>query len=237
MTDQPIPASQSSASQAEPSPAAASASSAESQRTPIGTRPEYLPELAWDPTANAPRADVIKSAFDIHAAHEARVKARPENPDGYKLELPADFKPEIAIKIDEKDPRIADVRAFAHEHNLDQTQFSRLLQIEATRVQNEEKAYTEFKAAEQKKLGATAEARVTAVRTWLTGILDGKEALSSQVIDRMVYASDIELLEKLQLAFIGQGGSSFNNNGRDNDPKPPATTIEQRWYGAPQKAS
>lgn len=200
-----------------------------------------MPEAYWDAASKTVKdkefGEHLASLTTLKTEHDARLASRPEKPDGYKVELPKDFKaPEgITLKIDEKDPRVAEIRSFAHEIGLSQDQFSALVAIDA---QREIARATEINAAieaEQKKLGANASARITAVKTWLTGLLGDKRA--GGLMERMVLADDIAAVEDLQRAFTTQGGSDYRGNGRDHDPPPPPTSIEQRWYGGQQKAS
>lgn len=215
-----------------PSPSPGAAPDGGLQTTETVSRPEYVPESFWDPATNQVKAQEFTTHIGelaaLKAQHDARLAARPKDASGYELKFSETFKPEIAVKFDETDPRVAPLRALAHELNLDQPTFSRLLEVEAQRVIAEDKAYKTVAAAEIQKLGANGTARVTAAKTWLAGILGADGA--AQLMDRAVLASDVELLEKLQLAFTSQGGSTYSGNGRE-PPPPPATTITDRWYG------
>lgn len=194
------------------------------------TKPDWLPDAHWDTASSAIKPEFaahFKELSDTHAAHQARIAARPAEPAGYELKFPDGFKPEVAVTFDDKDPRLADFRAFAHEQGWDQPTFSRALQIEAARVVAEQKMIETAQAAEIKKLGANGTARVTAVKTWLSGIV-GKDPGQS-LMDRMVTATDIEALEKLQLAFSTQGGTTYSNGGRE-PPSPPPRTHAQILY-------
>lgn len=203
------------------------------------SRPEYVPEQFWDATANTVKAPEFKEHLGklaaTQAAYDARLAARPEKPDGYKLEFPEAFKPEVPIKLDETDPRVAPMRALAHELNLDQSAFSKLLQIEASRVAAETKAYQSAVEAETKKLGANATARVTALKTWLTGALGSADAandlLGTDNMGGLIVFSEaaIRHLEKLQLASTNQGAASYQNGGRE-PPAPPPKRVEEVLY-------
>lgn len=238
MTD-PTPTNLSPSPAPSPSPSPSPAPNGGSSPTPsAATRPDYVPEAFWDPATNA-----VKTAeFTTHigelaalkAAHDARVAARPEKPDGYELKFADTFKPDVAIKFDETDPRLAPLRAFAHENNLDQAGFSKLLEIEAGRVIAENKTYAAAVEAETKKLGANATARVTALKTWLTGALGADAAndlLGKDNTGGLLVFSEaaVRHLEKLQLAMSNQGGSNYSGNGRE-PPPPPAVPLEKKLW-------
>jgi len=172
-----------------------------------------VPANFWDETSGQVRAKEFTAFLGLAEAQAARIAARPEKPDGYALEFPKEFKPEIPLTFDDKDPRLAELRNFAHEQGWDQGTFSKVLQIEAARHIAEHKAMTAAIAARDKALGPNAAARITAAQTWLESVL-GKDR-GAAVIDRMVLHTDVEALEDLQKAFTTQGAASFNNNGRD----------------------
>lgn len=210
-------------------------------QTQAASRPEWLPDAHWDATAGAIKpefADHFKQLTELHTAHTARLAARPEKPDGYELKFSDGFTPEIAVEFHPDDPRVAPLREFAHKNNWTQAEFSEALQIEAAKVAAETKAYNDVVAAETRKLGANATARVTELRTWLAGVLGpagADDILGTK--DRnglLIFSADaIGHLEKLKLAFSSQGGAGINGNGRE-PPAPPPHTPEARLY--PQQA-
>lgn len=221
-----------------PPPAAAASPDASSLTPTTPSRPDYVPETFWDPATNS-----VKPEFTTHytelttakAALDARIAARPEKPEAYELKFPEGFTPELPIKFDETDPRLAPLRTMAHQLNLSQAEFGELLKIEASRTIAETKAYNEAVAAETKKLGANGTARVTALKTWLTGELGADAAndlLGTDNTGGLVVFSEaaVKHLEKLQLAMSNGGAATYTNGGRV-PPAPPATTMEQRWYG------
>lgn len=212
-----------------PSPSPAPAPGDGSNPTPTAARPDYVPEAFWDPTAGAVKAAEFTTHIGelaaLKAAQDARLAARPKDPSGYELKLPETFKSDVALKFDETDPRVAPLRAFAHELSLDQAGFSKLLEIEAARVVAENKAVEAAQAAQIAKLGTNGTARVTAAKTGLAGILGADTA--AQIMDRMVMATDVEAIEKLLAAFTNQGGSTYRGNGREPPPqaKPPLEKL------------
>lgn len=214
-----------------PSPSTPPAAGSEGGSPPTptqATRPDWLPETAWDAAKNTPNADLIKAAFEAHAAQTARAAARPEKAEGYALEFPKDYKLPDGYQIVESDPLLSWFRETAFKFGLPQEEFSQALQGYSELIVARDKAEIAKDEAEKKKLGANATARVTAAKTWLAGIVGADGA--GQIMDRLVLASDVELLEKVQLAFSSQGGASINGKGRDSDPPPPPKTAAERIW-------
>lgn len=175
------------------------------------------------------KADDLKAVFERDAAHAARLAARPEKPEGYELKFPEGFTPEVAIRFDDNDPRLADMRTFAHELGWDQATFSRALQLEAARVVAEAKAYQAAVDGEKQKLGANAAARVDAIRNWLKGHVGAAAADdllgTNDKAGLLIFsAAAIEHIERLQHALTTQGGAPFTQQHRDNVPPPPPKT-------------
>lgn len=199
-----------------------------------------MPEAYWDATANTVKAkefgEHLASLTTLKSEHDARLAARPEKPDGYKVELPKDFKPPegVTLAVNDKDPRVAEIRAFAHDIGLSQDQFSKLVAIDAQREIARANEINAAMEAEQKKLGANASERVTALKTWLTGVLGDKRA--GALMERLVLADDIAAVEDLQRAFTTQGGSGYRGNGRE-PPPPPVIPLEKKLWPKRQAAS
>jgi hypothetical protein len=237
LTEPATPPNPSPAPAPSPSPAPAPSPDA-SVRTPAAAeRPDYLPETAWDSEAKAPRADFIKTAFDTHAAHEARLAARPEKPDGYKLELPKEFKSETPLKFLPDDPRVAALQAFGHKNNWSQAEFSEALTFEAMRVTADNKSWTDYQAAEKAKAGANGEARATAIKTFLTGHVG--EETAKTIFSGLTSYAQFEAVERLMTAVATGGGSQYRNGGREQPVvvAPPARREDVLYPTLARKAS
>lgn len=213
---------------------------------PTPTRPDYVPETFWDAATNSVKAQEFTTHIGelaaLKAQHEARLAAKPKDAGGYELKFPETFKPDTPIEFKPDDPRVAELRAFAHEQNWDQATFSRALEIEAKKVSADNKAYNDAVAEETRKLGANATARVTALRTWLAGHLGAAGADDLLGTDKkaglLVYsAAGIEHLEKLQLALSNQGGSRPNGNGREQSQPTPLSREQILYPNMQRKAS
>jgi hypothetical protein len=145
-------------------------------------------------------ANAIKPEFGTHytelatfhrtaAERDATLKAR--KPEDIKIELPADFKiPENSgikpeqIKINEKDPRIPLVRAFAQEFNLPQEAITKLVALDAqiqidNHVAQQTARATELAEA-NKVLGEKAQDRRNAVANWVNGLVTKGELTADE---------------------------------------------------------
>lgn len=145
--------------------------------------PEGLPTQFWDAQANQVKLpDLIKSygeAATFKTQHDARLAALPKKPEDYKIELklPDTVKvPQgVEYKIDEKDPRIAPLRAYALKHQLSPDAVNELVAIDAERqIAAMVQAEADLQA-EQKKLGENGPARVSAVESFLKATLTQSE--------------------------------------------------------------
>lgn len=104
-------------------------------------RPEWVPEKFYDSQRKAARvSDLAKAYAEVERKQftrtddlkrqverefeEARLKARPEKPDGYQVKLPEGFSQEnIQLNLDEANPMMKWWRSTAHELGLNQNQF------------------------------------------------------------------------------------------------------------------
>jgi hypothetical protein len=199
----------------------------------------------WDATGKAFKLDDLTAAWSerdkVFVEHQARVAAVPEDPAGYKLDLPTDFKiPDevtkagVTLKFDDKDPIVADARAMAKSLGLTQDQFGQLVAFEARRRIADFNRAGDVLQAEQKKLGDKAGTRMRAAETYLRGTLTAAEyeALRPIVTNAGAFAA----VEKLIARAVGSAIP-----GDKSDPPPPAATVTRladRWadptYGKPR---
>ncbi len=230
-----------SSSQQSQSPSGDQALSGGSQTTQTqqaASRPDYVLESHWDAATGTVKPEytsAVTEAFQIAEKHKARIASRPEKSEGYELKFPDGYTPPVAMEFKPDDPRVGLLRDFAHKNNWSQAEFSEALQIEAAKVGAENKSYNDAVAAETKKLGTNAAARITAVKSWLSGILGPDAAVDILGDDKkaglMVFsAAAVEHFEKLQLAFTTQGGSTLTGNGREQS-SPAPKPLAERWYG------
>ncbi len=178
-----------------PSPPPAPAGAPPSDGAPAAARPEWLPEAHWDTTANA-----IKPEFGAHytelstfhkTASERDTALKARKPEDIKIELPKEFKiPEGSgikpeqLKINDKDPRIAPLRAFAQKHGISQEAVSDLVAFDAELQIAAYTADQTARAAElteaNKALGEKAQDRRNAVANWVNGLVSKGELTADE---------------------------------------------------------
>jgi hypothetical protein len=219
---------------------AAGSNGASDQQSQAPVRPTELSDKSFDAYFDPQKGvkyDVLAKDFSDLRAHKAaddlRRAAVPAKADEYKLALPQTFelpkgkdgKP-VAYQFDEKDPRLAPARAFAHKVGLDQAGFSELLSIHAQYEIGEAQMIQSAKDAEIAKLGANGPARVDAVSRFMHARLgtDRGQAL----MDRMVLAGDIEALEDLVKLYSTQGGAGMDQRHRET----PSKELSEEAYSA-----
>ncbi|NUB27735.1 hypothetical protein [Azospirillum brasilense] len=135
-------------------------------------------ESFWDGEKGALKVEDLAKLVSDDQARRAGI---PEGPDGYKLELPADFKLPDGLTFEQADtPLGQSVRAIAHEFGLPQAGLSKLL---AAYVDSQAKEHQQVVAditAEQAKLGPNRDARFTAMDGWLKANLPDHHAILAQ---------------------------------------------------------
>jgi len=148
------------------------------------------------------------------AAAESKRLALPQNADGYKTDLPGDFKaPDgVTFALNSADPLLAQARALAHEAGLSQEQFSKFLGLYAGSQVASQQQIQAARNAEIAKLGETGPARFNALQTFFSAYLGAAEG--KQVMSRVFTASDVQILEKLVGKITTQGGAAFTGTGR-----------------------
>src|SRR5262249_57717511 len=157
------------------------------------SRPEWMPESHWDAATNSVRVDGLKDVFTRDSAARAAKAQLPERPDDYEIALPSDFKvpdgsgitPE-QIGINENDPRIPAVRAFAHKHGLSQAAVADLVAFDAQQQLAAYHAEVARLGEENQKLGDKAEERTRAVDDWARGMKDRGGVTAAEI--QAVYA-------------------------------------------------
>jgi hypothetical protein len=145
---------------------------------------------------------------------DLRRAAIPPDPSQYKIELPKDvaLPPGMDWKFNEADPALAAARAWAHANGLSQEKFSSLLGQYASMEAAKEATFRNAMKRELDALGANATMRVTALETWLNGMV-GPE-IAKHMRQGMFSAKIVEGLETIATKFATQGHASFTQHGR-----------------------
>lgn len=201
---------------ASPTPAspAASPGAAPANPTPQPSetiRPTYVPESHWDTTAGTPKESFGRYVSDLaarDAENESRRLTLPQNPDGYKADLPADFRPPegLEVTLDQADPLVGQARTWAHKHGLTQSAFTEAMGLIAGIRVGEQQEFQTARAAELAKLGANATPRVDAANRWL-------DAMGAAELKPLMWtAAGYEAVESLMKAFQSQGARTAPAN-------------------------
>lgn len=145
------------------------------------------------------------------AAEQSRLLTLPK-PEQYKVELSKDFKiPDgLEFAINQTDPQIALLRAWAAENRISQDQFSKLLDMHAGVQLSTAQTYAAAKNAEIAKLGPSGPGRMDAINTWLKA--KGYEPAGAMLVTESI----VKTFEKIMADMRSQGASSYTGNGRDN---------------------
>lgn len=226
------PLSSQSQSQSTSATAAQTDASTKTQSSQAGTteqkteRPDGIPDSYWDSATNAIKVDPVALAKDLKerdelktfkAAEDVKAASRPQKPEDYKLELPADFKPPAGIdyKLDTANPAMGNIRSWAHKHGVSQDAVNEVLGIYAGNEVGTQQGIATARAAEIAKLGTTAPARVDNVINWLTGMDSSADKGDAKALAGMlVTARHVEAFERIINRLTTQGAASFSQSHR-----------------------
>ena len=169
--------------------------------TGTAERPAWVPETAWDPSAGSLKLDAlgehVGALSTFKSEHDAKLAARPEKPDAYKLELPADWKaPDgVEFRLNEADPLLTRARALAHAAGMSQGDFSKLVGDYATDQVKAFEAQTAAFTAEMGKLGDKAQSRIDGATQFLKAKLPASQFEAIQAA--VTTAAGVEAIEAL----------------------------------------
>ena len=203
------------------------------------TRPAYVPEAFWDAASGIKHQEFGEHYTGLAtrlAAEEVRRNALP-TAETIKFDLPKDFKLPEGMQWEWKTdaPEFAKFKEIAIKRGLDQDTITDVAGLYAELQVGETARYEAIKKADMEKLGANVTARVTALETWLNGVLGpelGKAATMGLYSSQMVRA-----METLASKFVSQGAASFRQDGREPGGQPGRVSEEaynqmtpaQRW--------
>jgi hypothetical protein len=151
---------------------------------------------------------------------ELRRAAVPADPSQYKIELPKDLVMPAGVewRFNEADPALAAARSWSHAQGLSQDQFSSLLGQYVSMEALKESTYRGAMKRELDALGANATMRVTALQTWLDGLV-GPD-IAKHMKAGMFSARIVEGYELMAKKFSSQGVASFRQDGREPGGQP-----------------
>lgn len=127
-------------------------------------------------------------------------QAFPETPLGYEVRLPGDFQLPEGVEgsnspINADDPRIANLREFAHVNQLTQEQFEKMVGLGAQMEIAEQTLLREALGRQIDALGPKAQDRIGAVKHWVAAKLPADQAES--LLGVLFTAKQIEAMETL----------------------------------------
>jgi hypothetical protein len=139
----------------------------------------------------------------------------PVTGDAYEARLPEAFKlpGNVDFVFDPTDPALADLRQLAKRSAWTQEEFSNVLAVHAAKEAASEAKFRETMKAELGKLGANATVRVTALETWLRGIVG--DDLARNMMAGVFSEKQFRGLEVLANKFASQNVMPFRQDGRE----------------------
>ena len=162
-------------------------------------------------------AETVKEAIAAKAAADVRKSGLPADPNGYKIELPPNWKaPEgTAFELNTQDPGLSELRNLAHRRGFDQETVSELLGIYAANKVGEFQNTQKLIAANREKLGSAADARMNAIEQWMTAIAGAKAKPLMTALKQYPMVETVEALETVIRKFSNQGGAEFSQSHRE----------------------
>jgi hypothetical protein len=163
----------------------------------------------------------IGALLERKSLEESRKLTVPTSADGYKFDLPSDFKmPDgVTWAWDEghpvQGPLLARAREFAHGAGLSQDQFSQMLSFHVANEVQQQQVFNRAKLAELDKLGSLGPARIDAVRAWVRGMTGDSAPELLRVLEAAPMASTITAFEKRMSRWSSQGAGGSPSSGRD----------------------
>jgi hypothetical protein len=164
---------------------------------------------------------------------DLRRAAVPADPSQYKIEAKdVVLPPGVEWRFNEAAPALAAARTWAHANGLSQDQFGSLLGQYASMEAAKEATFRNAMKRELDALGANATMRVTALETWLNGMV-GPE-IAKHMRQGMFSAKIVEGLETIAKKFATQGHASFTQHGREpeNPNRGPLSSMSEEQYNA-----
>jgi hypothetical protein len=201
------------------------------------TRPEWVPEAAWDAKAGLNHeafgkhySDAIAPKLTAWAAEEVRRAALPPKADDYRVGTSPAFKvPEgLEFKLDDADPLWPQAKQWAHKHGLSQDAFLEAVDLVAARDVGNNQAIKTARDAEIAKLGPNGPARLDAVTQWWTSVTGDDGKALGTILRMAPTASTVQALEKLVSKFTTQGAASFSAAHRE-PPEAPGRVSDAQY--------
>jgi hypothetical protein len=177
--------------------------------------------------------DDVATILQTKAAMDLKATQVPADPSGYEPKLPESLKlPEgIEFALDASEPAFNDLRAVAKKIGLTQTEFSDILAIHVSREAATEAKVQAAAKAELAKLGSAATMRVTAIDTFIRGILG--DDLGGAMKLGLFTEKQVRGWEQIMSKFASQGAASFSQAHREPG-SAPGKVSEEEYAGMSQ---
>jgi len=165
---------------------------------------------------------------------DGRLAQRPSEAKQYQPTLPKDFKlPEgyEVPKWEKDDPVLQAAQEFAHEANLTQDEFSKMVAVQTKADLLRETRSKEYQTTEIAKLGEKATARIDAIKSYMKASFG--EKLANAIIDGTAFHS-AEILgpdggwEAVMKRATG-GSNGFSQTHRNTEGAGSDADVKQRW--------
>lgn len=210
--------------------AAASSGDPSSQAT-SPTKPEWVGEEFWDAEKGL-RVDELGKSYaelaEFRKAAAEREAALPSKPEDYKFEIPAELIPEgldaSKVGIDTDSPLYKGIVETFAANKVPADVAQKAFEVFARDQLAMQKALVEAAAAERKKLGDSAPARVDAIAAWAKAQLGEDDAKA--ILGSLAKADTVRLWERVMKIAGGGNVVPFNQRGLANGPD---TLSDEDW--------
>jgi hypothetical protein len=186
----------------------------------------------------------LGAMMERQALDDLRKATIPPTPQDYKLALPENLKLPggIEFKFDEAGNKATfdAAKAWAHNHGMNQTDFSEMMGLYASHVAQQEAVLATRSQQEIAKAGVNAPQRVDAVGKWITGMVG--EADARQIRAGLVTDAHLRFYETIMTKITNQGGAIFSaahrvpDDSRHEIPGYANMSFEQRRQAQDQRA-
>lgn len=201
----------------EPTPGQEGAAAAAAAQA--AARPDGLPDEFWkNDTVDFPGLiGEMKTLREFKGGVESLAAQVPDSVEGYEIALPDDVElPEgVEVKFDPEDPLWVAARNAAKANNLSKEGFKDMLGILAVREAQAVASAKSYHAEQMKALGEKADARIGAIKTFLSGALP--EAQAKAIGETLDSADAVKGFETIMQRLTG---TSVASAGAQNGRKP-----------------
>jgi hypothetical protein len=175
-------------------------------------------------------ADDVAMLMQTKAAADLKATQVPADASGYEAKLPEGMKlPEgLDFRPDSADPAFKDFQALAKKIGLSQIEFSKLYGTYIAKTLASEAEFRNVMKGELAKLGANATMRVTALETWLRGMVG--DDIAKNMRAGLFSEKQVRGLEIIANKMATQGHATFSQAHRE-PAGPQGRVSEEEWAG------